>query len=203
MDILKIITIVVLVLFFFFGLKRGLLRQVLEVLGVIGAFIGSFYMAHHFAAYLEGRFDLSYRIALVIAAAAIFIVIIILFHFIGLALQKLFKKTVLGWFDRIMGGVFGALKGALLVSLILVIIISLPLDRQFRKDIIDDPFLGIIYPVLPVMFDLVLSRTGTDFSKITRVEELAGIDKMKKSVDEIGDRLEEEKERLDSVVGGD
>ena len=203
MDILKIITLVVLVLFFFFGLKRGLIRQVLEVLGVIGAFIGSFYMAHHLASYLEGRFDLSYRIALVIAAAGIFTVIIILFHFIGLALQKLFKMTVLGWFDRLMGGVFGALKGTLLMSLILVIIISLPLDRQFRTDIIDDPFLGIIYPVLPVMFDLVLSRTGTDFSEITRVKELAGIDKMKKSADEIGDRLEKEKEHLDSVVGGD
>ena len=190
-------------LFFVTGLRRGLIRQVLEVLGLVAAFIGAFYLAHHLAGWLEGRFDISYRIALVIAATALFTGIVIAFHFIGLGLQKLFKMTVLGWFDRIMGGVFGALKGAMLVSLILVILMSLPVSGDLKKEISEDPLTGAVYPVLPVMFDLVMSHTGTDFDSVARIGAKVDLDSMKEKAGQLGERLKEEKDRLDEKSGGD
>ncbi len=168
MIIVRIAIGVVLVFFCVAGVRRGLVRQVFEILGLIAAFIGSFFLAHRLAAYIEGRFDLSYGIALVSAALAIFVCILVIFHFIGAGLRKLFEISVLGWFDRAMGGIFGAIKGLLLVSLILVVIQSLPLKNDFHRRIHDDPFTGVIYPVLPVLYDLVVSRSGGDFEDIVR-----------------------------------
>lgn len=197
MDVVRIIIAAVLLFFFIAGLRRGLIRQVLEVLGLIAAFIGAFYLAHHLAVLIEGRVDVSYRVAMIIAALLIFAGIIVLFHFVGLALQKLFKMTVLGAFDRVMGGVFGALKGVLLVSLVLVIILSIPLKGDFQRQIREDTMTGMIYPVLPVMFDLVVSRSGLDFDEVLGIGRDKGIGKLKKNAGEIKEKLEEERSRLD------
>ncbi len=196
MDIIRIITGVILLVFFVVGLKRGLVRQVFEILGLIAAFIGSFYLAHHLALYIASRIELSYRIAMLIAAIVMFTGIIILFHYAGLAMQKLFKMTVLGPFDRIMGGVFGAVKGILLVSFVLVIILSLPFRWDFQDQIRDDAFTGAIYPVLPVLFDVVISRSGLDFNRVAGIEKIGSIDKVMENVEKYKEKMEEEKDEL-------
>ncbi|MBN2071552.1 MAG: CvpA family protein [Candidatus Krumholzibacteriota bacterium] len=193
MDIIRIVIGIVLLIFFIIGLKRGLIRQVLEVLGLIAAFIGSFYLAHFLAVFMENRVDLSYRIALIVSAIVIFVGIIILFYFIGISLQKLFKMTILGSFDRLMGGVFGAVKGILLISLVLVIILSIPVDWDFKDQIREDPVTGAIYPVLPVLFDLVVSRSGLEFNSVAQIEKLDGIEKAIRNAEKYKDALEKEK----------
>lgn len=166
------------------------------MLGLIAAFIGSFYLAHYLAVYIDSKIDLSYRIALIIAAVVIFVGITILFYFLGLSLQKFFKMTILGAFDRVMGGVFGAVKGILLVSLALVIILAIPIDWDFQDQIREDAVTGAIYPVLPVLFDLVVSRSGLDFDKVSQVDTLDGIEKAIKKAEKYKDVIEKETEEL-------
>ena len=196
MDIVRIGIGIILLVFFIIGLKRGLIRQVLEVLGLIAAFIGSFYLAHYLAVYIDSKIVLSYRIALIIAAVVIFIGIIILFYFLGLSLQKFFKMTILGAFDRIMGGIFGAVKGVLLISLVLVIILSIPLDWDFKDQIRDDAVTGAIYPVLPVLFDLVVSRSGLDFNRVSQIDKFDGIEKVIRNAEKYKDVIEKETKEL-------
>jgi membrane protein required for colicin V production len=168
LNIVRISIGVILLFFCILGIRRGLVRQVLDVVGLVAAFIGSFFLAGNLALFAEGRFGLSYGVALAVSAAVIFACTLVIFHFIGLGLQKLFSLTVLGWFDRAMGGIFGVLKGLILVSLILVMIKSLPLRGDFKDRILDDPVTGAIYPVLPVMYDLVASHSGSDFEDIVK-----------------------------------
>lgn len=183
MDIVRIITGTVLVIFFLWGIRRGLIRQVCEVVGLVAAFVGSFYLSHQFSTYLQGKFDFSGRIAFIIAAIAIFVGVVIAFHFIGVSLQKLFKLTMLGSFDRVLGGIVGVFKGIILMSLVFVIFMSMPFQEELQKEIEDDPFTGAIYPVLPVLFDIIVSRTGVDFAGILKNDlDVKGDELIKKAV---------------------
>ncbi|MDZ7860155.1 MAG: CvpA family protein [Candidatus Krumholzibacteriota bacterium] len=202
----SLIDIVISIIIFFFllsGIRRGLIRQVLDVVGIIAAFIGSFYLAHRLAAYLESSMELSYNISLIISAVILFVGIIILFHFISLTLKKLINMTILGPFDRIMGGLFGAIKGLLCSSLILVILFSLPINPGFKKELQKDRLISFVKPVLPVLFDAVASigPGELDFDRITRSKNHF-IEKSRKKMQEIRDNIDRKKDKINETVPG-
>lgn len=202
----SVIDIVIVIIIFYFllsGIRRGLIRQILDVLGIIAAFIGSFYLAHRLAAYLESSMELSYNICLIMSAVILFIGIIILFHFISLTLKKLINMTILGSFDRIMGGLFGAIKGLLFSSLILVILFSLPINPGFKKELERDRLISFVKPVLPVLFDAVASigPGELDFDRITRSKKHF-IEKSRKKMQEIRDNIDRKKDKIKESVPG-
>jgi membrane protein required for colicin V production len=202
--VIDIIIIVVLVFFFISGARRGLVRQVLDILGIILAFIGAFYLAHYLARYLEESIDIRYDISLVVSAVAIFIGILVFFHVLGILFKKTAEITLLGSVDRIGGGLFGALKGVLLVSLLLVIAFNIPLPDRLKKEIRNRPLAVAIHPVLPSLFDFVLSQTYSrlDFEKIVRTGRAAStvgeqVEEGKKSMKKRKDDIEKALEDLD------
>jgi membrane protein required for colicin V production len=198
LGVIDIIILVVLVIFFVWGLKRGFIRQVLEIVGIIAAFIGAFYLAHRFAGYLDTKLDLPYQVTLVISAIAIFIGILIVFHFLGLFLQKVTSITLLAPLDRIGGGLFGAFKGVLLVSLVLVILLHLPLPVDFKEDVRDAPLASVIYPVLPGLFDLVLSHSPArlDFKRIMRTSEEGKLEEIREKAKDVEEKIKKEEKKV-------
>ncbi len=168
--VVDIIILVILVFFFISGMRRGLIRQVLDIVGIILAFICAFYLAHFLASYFEQSIELTYNISLVIAAVVIFIGIILLFHALGLLFQKIAEITLFGSVDRIGGGLFGTFKGILLVSLLLVVALNIPLPEKAHRELRTRPLSTAIYPVLPTLFDFTLSLfpSELDFDSILR-----------------------------------
>ncbi len=164
---INIIIIAILAIYFISGMRRGFIRQIMDIVGIIVAFVCAFYFAKYLAEYLEMRFSLYYHLSLVISAVAIFIGIILIFRLIGTVFRKSADITLLSGVDTIGGGIFGAIKGVLLVSLILVIAFSLPLPDDFKSELKENRLASAIYPVLPWLFDRVLSFTpgGIDFEK--------------------------------------
>lgn len=199
MEIVRILIIAILVWFFIVGLKRGLIRQVLEVVGIIVAFLAAFYLAHALAVWIELKTSADYRLSLAMAALAIFMGIVIGVHFVGIGLQKLFGITIMGMFDHVAGGLFGILKGVLIVSLVLSVIMILPMPDAVKEEIREDPVTGAIYPVLPVMFDLVVSNIpgGAKFEQIARIKESDAVKDAKKTIDKIKEDFETSKDRLE------
>lgn len=158
----RIIIIGILVFFFFFGMRRGFIRQCLAIIGIVAAFVGAFYLAHHLAGFFQQHFDLSYKPSVVISAVVLFVGIIVGFHFLGVTIQKLINITPLGMLDRFGGAVLGCVKGVLFVSLLLVIVLSLPLPKDLSQRLKKDSLVRVIYPVLPAFFDMVLSISPSD-----------------------------------------
>lgn len=189
--VIDILIGIIVLVFFVSGIKKGLIRQVLEVVGIIAAFIGAFYLAHRLAVYLEPRIGGSYQISLVVAALAIFIGIIIGFHFAGVAIRRILKMTVLGSFDSVMGGVLGAVKGILISSLLLIILFALPLPAGVKGQMRRDPVIANVRPVLPVLFDAVFALGPDDlnFDEIVRSKD--------RFSGEARDSLEDIKEEID------
>jgi len=197
--IFRIVVLAVLAWFFIIGVKRGLIRQVLEVVGIIVAFLAAFYFAHALAEWIEVKTAADYRLSLAMAALAIFIGIIMGVHFIGLGLKKLFGLTIMGVFDRVAGGLFGALKGVLIVSLVLSVLMVLPVPDDIKDELRNDPVTGAIYPVLPVMFDAVVSNIpgGAKFEQIARIKDSDAVKDAKKKLDNIKEDFETSKDRLE------
>lgn len=189
---------IIVVYFLVGGVSRGLVRQVLEVVGIIAAFMCAFYLAHHLAVYLKPKWDISYNILAVISAVIIFAGVIIGFHFLGLALRKFISITLLGSFDRVMGGIFGGIKGLLLCSLLLIVLTALPIPRNFRKDLRRDPVVSYVRPLLPVLFNTFLSFTDLSFNEVVE----SGDDMMEKARElrnrgrEIKDKIEDKTSRI-------
>lgn len=199
MHIFRIVILAVLAWFFIVGVKRGLIRQVLEVVGIVVAFLAAFYFAHALSEWIEIKTSADYRLSLAMAALAIFIGIIIGVHFIGLGLKKLFGLTIMGVFDRVAGGLFGALKGILIISLVLSVLMVLPVPDDIKDELREDPVTGAIYPVLPVLFDAVVSNIpgGVKFEQIARIKDSDAVKDAKKKLDNIKEDFETSKDRLE------
>mgnify|MGYP001766035769 CR=1 FL=1 len=160
MDTFTTIVIGLIVLFFFIdGIRRGLVRQVFEIVGLVAAFVGAYYLGHALAAHFEGSTRISSRIVFWFFAAAVFLVVVVVFHLLGRIFQKIMSVTVLSPVDKIGGAVFGALKGVLFTSLLCVIAYNVPLPGTFRETLATNRAVAVVYPVLPRVYNFIMKHS--------------------------------------------
>jgi len=95
-----------------FGLWRGLVYEVLSLLGWPIAFVLSKLYAGHIAPMMPGEQE---TIRITLAYAVVFIAALIVWGVLAWLVSKLVKAVGLGWLDRLLGGLFGVLRGVLVV----------------------------------------------------------------------------------------
>jgi uncharacterized membrane protein required for colicin V production len=154
--IIGLIILVVILIFLVDGVRRGLVRQIFEIVGLVAAFVGAYYTYHYFAAQYRGSTQLAHHGVTIAATIVVFVVVALVFHLIGMLLGKIASVTVLGPVDRIGGGLLGAIKGVLFVSLLCVLCFSLPFPDGFKEKLKRDPVASRVYPVLPKLYDSVV-----------------------------------------------
>lgn len=158
----RIIGIVIVVIIFFFlvdGVRRGLVRQIFEIIGLVAAFVGAYYTVHYFADQYHGSPHLAHKGVMIASAIIVFVVIALVFHLIGLLFGKIASVTILAPVDKVGGGFLGALKGILFVSLLCLICFYLPFPDAFKEKLKVDPVASRIYPVLPRLYDSVIRHS--------------------------------------------
>jgi membrane protein required for colicin V production len=94
------------------GLWRGLIHEILSLLGWPIAFMLSNVYANSIAG-LVPLANGTFRLTLVYVV--IFAVVLIAWGMLAMMLGKLLKAMGSGWSDRMLGGLFGILRGALVV----------------------------------------------------------------------------------------
>jgi membrane protein required for colicin V production len=109
---LDYILVGIVLFFFFFGIYKGFIQ---EILGIIG-FIAGFYMAFTYmpplSQYLTSAIpDLPAWIAPPIGFILIFFLIVLLFRWLSVILAKVLTWSLLGWLNRFGGAFFGLFKG--------------------------------------------------------------------------------------------
>lgn len=143
------------------GLVKGLIRQVVELVGVVGSFFMAMIFAGWLAAALQQHLSLAYSPSLVVAFIAIFIAGLIAFHFLAIAIQKLIRMTFLGWVDRLCGAMLGLIIGMLITSMLIAVALELPLSSQARRTIERSTVSMFLRPMAPRLFDFVFSHGGS------------------------------------------
>jgi len=163
------ISILLVILFFLIdGIRRGLVRQFFEAVGLVVAFVGAYAIGQYFASNFVGPAKLSHRAIFVVSSVVAFVIVVVVFHMIGLLFQKIVSVTVLGPVDRVGGAVFGAVKGVLFVSLLCVVVFSFIPEGGFSKTLKANPVAAAIHPVLPRMYHALMKHSPAqlDFDKI-------------------------------------
>lgn len=147
-----------------FGLIRGLMKGLIrEVLGILGAVLAVIFALHRFEAggkLLASSFGLTPPVANTISFISICIGTVVAFYIMGLFLKKIAKTLGLRWVDIVGGGGLGAIKVGLIVSLILNALIMFPLSeaitREFNEAFLVPPLVmsapglyGLVIKVVP------------------------------------------------------
>ena len=122
MTILDIIILLVLVAAFIFGVMKGIIRQ---VFGLLALFLGvycAFKFSYWAGGYIAEWFHTSEALTQGIAFALTFTVVVVAVILIGKIAARLVSLAALGLFDKILGGVFGLLKFACILCVLLYLI---------------------------------------------------------------------------------
>ncbi|MCF6294411.1 MAG: CvpA family protein [Flavobacteriaceae bacterium] len=142
-----------------FGLVRGLMKGLFVEVASIVALILGIYGAIHFsdfvAEFLESRVEWDEQYINITAFAITFIIIVIAIAMAGKALTKLADFAALGILNKLLGGVFGALKIGLILSIILIVFNrlnnTLPLveEHEIKSSILYNPIKSIAPFIFP------------------------------------------------------
>ena len=118
MNWLDIVLILSFALFAFSGFKRGLIRAVLMLAGLIlGVFLaGQFYVP------LGGFLPITnVTAANIIAFILIFVAVVAVVSVVAFLLRKTISAIMLGWADKLFGAVFGFVAGAVICGALLAL----------------------------------------------------------------------------------
>ena len=137
------------------GIKHGVVRRVIEILGLVLIFLFASRVADVIEPSLSDAFDIDPGATFFIAWAVVLIGGILLVRLIAIGMGKLFRLSILGWLDRIGGAVLGLAFGAIVCSCLLIGLLALPVSKQLRRDIQDHPVTSSLLHVAPSLYDIV------------------------------------------------
>lgn len=110
------------------GITKGFIIMAASLAALVLGVWGAIRFSNLTADFLVAQFDCGTKYLSLISFALTFVVIVVLVHFLARAVSKLVKAVALGFVDRIAGLLFGVLKTAFIVSIVLVVINSI--DRR-------------------------------------------------------------------------
>jgi membrane protein required for colicin V production len=137
MTSLDLIALGILALSSVLGLIRGLSREALSLLAWFVAFYAAKTFAPLLAPWLPGVPALSHAAALVL----IFVAVLIAASLLAAAVRGLVKLVGLGPYDSLLGGLFGAARGGLILLMLTLLagLTALPKSKTWQASLIHGP----------------------------------------------------------------
>jgi len=130
MNALDILFVIVLGFFLFRGIYRGMILEIASIAGLVAGFITAnllYLQAYPWVQEIIGNEDW----AQVVSYLGIFLLTMAVVAFMALMLRSLLRMIMLGWLDRLGGGVLGLIKAGLICTLALLLLtVFLPPDNE-------------------------------------------------------------------------
>lgn len=146
-----------------FGLVRGLMKGLFVEIASLAALILGIYGAIHFsnfaAEYLDSKVDWAESSINIAAFAITFVIIVLVISLAGKALTKLADFAALGMLNKLLGGLFGALKIGLILSVVLIVLNkmnkSIPFveEQTIEDSVLYEPVKSLVPIILPSILD--------------------------------------------------
>lgn len=158
---------IVLAALLLFGLIRGFMKGLFVEVASLVALVAGVYSAIHFsdfaASFLQDKTDWDEKTINITAFAITFVIIVLAIALAGKALTKLANFAALGILNKLLGGLFGALKIGLILSVILIVFDSLNSTLPFadKKDIDDSVLYKPVKSLVPMIFPSILDKKKT------------------------------------------
>ncbi len=133
-----------------FSVMRGLVKEVLGILGWIAAF----YIGRTYTDQLLPMMPAdipSDSLKVLAAFLVLFLATLLLTSLLAIAVSAIFKKIGLGWLNRVLGALFGLLKGMLIVCILVFFagLTELPKDTRWKNAMFSAPIEALVLSMLP------------------------------------------------------
>ena len=103
------------------GFMKGLFVEIASLVALIAGVYGAIHFSNYAAEFLQNRFEWNEKTINITAFAITFVVIILVISLAGKALTKIADFAALGILNKLLGGIFGALKIGLILSVLLIV----------------------------------------------------------------------------------
>lgn len=152
-----------------FGMVRGFMKGLFVEIASLVALIAGVYGAIHFsnfaAEFLMEKVDWEEKTINLTAFAITFVIIVLAIALAGKALTKLANFVALGLLNRLLGSLFGGLKYALILSVVLIIFekVNTPLsfmdEEALNESVLYKPVKSLIPMILPSIIEVKAGET--------------------------------------------
>ncbi len=154
---------IVLAALILFGLVRGLMKgffvEVASLLALVAGVYGAIHFSNYASSFLKDKTDWDEKTVNIMAFAFTFVIIVLIISIAGRALTKLADFAALGVFNKLLGAIFGALKIALILSVILIIFDSMnrtiPLtdENTIEDSMLYEPVKSLAPKIFPAILE--------------------------------------------------
>ncbi|OGV77394.1 MAG: colicin V production protein [Methylotenera sp. RIFCSPLOWO2_02_FULL_45_14] len=133
-----------------FSVMRGMVREMLAILGWVAAF----YVGRTYTDQILPMMpvDIPTESLRVLAAfLVLFLATLLLTSLLGIALSAIIRKVGLGWLNRLLGAMFGVIRGLLIVCVLVFLagLTSVPQDARWRNAMFSAPIEALVISILP------------------------------------------------------
>ena len=133
-----------------FSMMRGSVREVLSLAGwVVAFYVGKTYTKLLIPLLPDAIPTESLKV--LAAFVILFLATLIVASLISITLSQLINKIGLGWINRLLGGVFGLVRGLLIVGILVLLagLTSIPKEPLWRNAMFSAPFEAFVIKCLP------------------------------------------------------
>ncbi|WP_028872372.1 CvpA family protein [Psychroserpens burtonensis] len=147
-----------------FGLIRGVMKGLFVEVASLVALIAGVYGAIHFsdfaAKFLDSKLDWEEKYINIVAFAVTFTIIVLIIALAGKALTKLADFAALGILNKLAGGVFGALKFGLILSILFIVFDNMNNTIPFtdKQELEDSILYTPVKGLAPLIFPSLLNK---------------------------------------------
>ena len=141
------------------GLMKGLFVEVASLVALIAGIYGAIHFSNFAADFLMEHVEWNEKSINITAFAITFVIIVLAISLAGKALTKLADFAALGFLNKLLGGVFGGLKIALILSIVLLLFTKLnktiPFvsDEELESSVLYEPVKSLAPMILPSLLD--------------------------------------------------
>ena len=141
------------------GLMKGLFVEVASLVALIAGVYGAIHFSNFAADFLMERVDWNEKTINITAFAITFVIIVLAISLAGKALTKLADFAALGFLNKLLGAVFGGLKIAMILSIILLLFTkmnkTIPFvdEEDLQDSVLYEPVKSIAPIILPSLLD--------------------------------------------------
>jgi len=133
-NIFDLVAAILLVWSSYKGFSKGLISSAASLIALLIGIWGAVKFSGITSVYLSGVINVDKNVLGIIAFALTFILIVIGVHFVAKAVEGLARAVALGFINKIFGAVFGALKTAFIISVVLVFVNTINNNIHFLSD---------------------------------------------------------------------
>ncbi len=159
MNYLDIILAIFLLWSLYKGMRKGIIKELAALIALIAGIYGAINFADNVQPYLKEQFAMESSFLPIVSFAITFIFIVLVVKLVGFFIDKIIKAVALGIISRLLGGIFGVLKTAFVLSALLLIINTfdyylklIPIEQK-KQSVLYKPISNMIPSIMPNVKD--------------------------------------------------